>query len=260
MRFACLLVLSVALSATSSQGFAQSATGELRPGVSVRVRPDGPNSSRVKGTLVSATRDSLVIASDDINQAFARRDLRELEVKRRRSRTRGALRLATWVGVISAALFTPSAIGTGEYQCGRDLEDQCRNEGNDFGQIVGFGFLLSLYGQAIGAIWPGREWLKVDVTSSATGNFRPPARGSRVRITAPGYTAPLLEGVVGASSSDSLSLIVRSTVINVPMTAVTQLQYGNEADRTGGVARGLLQATPLTATYLALALQEHTSK
>ena len=188
--------------------------------------------------------------------AVARRDVGVLDVKRRRARSSGALRLATWFGVIGAAVFGPASLGNDEYRCG---DDECRAEGGDAAQIALSGFALSLWGQAIGAIWPGSEWRPVAPVASIANNISPPTRGSRVRITAPGFTAPDFEGDVATASSDSLSLIVRSSVINVPMTAVTRLGYANGANRARGAVRGLIQAVPLAGLYLSLGALDHST-
>jgi len=246
-----LLAFFSALCVASSAAFAQAATGELRPGITVRIRADSSGPSRIKGMLISATRDSLVLATEERQIAVARRDVRVLDLKRRRARSSGALRMATWFGVIGAGLFGPASLGDEEYQCGND---QCRTEGGEAAQIALIGVAFALWGQGIGALWPGSEWLPVTPVASATGNVRPPLRGNRVRVTAPGFTAPDLEGDVANATSDSLALLVRSSVVNIPMAAITRLEIADGENRARGALRGLLQAVPVAAFYVALGL------
>ena len=157
--------------------------------------------------------------------------------------------MATWFGAIGAALFGPATLGGEEYTCGAD---QCRSEGGDAAQIAVTGFAFAAWGQAIGAIWPGSKWLPLAPMPSTSNGISPPPRGSHVRITAPGYAAPDLEGDVATATSDSLSLLVRSNVINVPMAAVSRLEYANGPDRAAGAVRGMLQAIPLAGFQLAI--------
>jgi hypothetical protein len=81
-----------------------------------------------------------------------------------------------------------------------------------------------------------------------------------VRITAAGYTAPDIEGVVAASSADSLALLVQSSVIAVPRTAISHIEYATGKDRLGGAWRGVKQAIPTVGVYASAALMEHTEK
>ena len=178
-------------------------------------------------------------------------------MKRRRARSSGALRRAMWVGVISTAVLAPVYLGPDQFPCG---SDQCRTEGGDFGQIATPAFVFAVFGQAIGAIWPGRTWLAMSPTPQEGANISLPPRGSRVRITAAGYTAPDLEGVVATSTADSLALLVQSSVIAVPKTAISHIEYAIGKDRLGGAWRGVKQAIPTVGVYVSAALLEHSEK
>ena len=253
-----VVALSIAVCVVASPGSAQSVMGELQRGAAVRVRADGADAGRVKGTLLASSPDSLVLMSGQREISVARRDVRSLEVKRRRTRSAGALRLAAWVGGLTAAVFTPLYLGVEEYSCG---SDQCRDEGGDIAQIAAVGFSGSIYGQVIGAIWPGRQWLPVPPDAPSSGSLRPPASGRLVRVSAPGYTAPALEGTVTNSTPDSLVLLARGgTVIAVPMAAVTGIEYASGRNRGAGALRGLMQAAPVAGLYLSMAWMESSVK
>lgn len=254
MQVGRVVALSVAVCAAASSGSAQPAMGELQIGAQVRVRADKPDADIVKGTILSSTRDSLFMITSKRKIAIARRDVQQLEVKRRRTRSAGALRLATWVGAVSAVIFTPAALGTEDYDCG---VDRCRAEGGDAAQIAVLALASSLYGQVIGAIWPGRRWLPVAADSLHAAGIKPPAQGARVRITAAGYTAPDFEGTVATATPDSLVILARAgSVVAVPMSALTRLEVANGRDRGAGALRGLRQAVPVAGLYLALGWQE----
>jgi hypothetical protein len=135
---------------------ARAQTVEVLPGARVRVTVSGALGTRIDGTVLSRTTDSIVVATPQgVQYRIATGSISEFAVSRGKTHSAGAKRGAIWTAAITGPLLVIGA-----------ASDPTIDGGEKVGLVLSGTAIYAGIGALIGAVIGAEGWLSLPVQST----------------------------------------------------------------------------------------------